>query len=277
MEPEPQENHRGISRVPLHTIGDLSAVKRQTPSNEEDLGLGNTDMEAPESTRNSKLERMSFRKRRVELQNSSGAEATRGEPAGWTGVSTCLTTRFPTRTKFPTVIGILTMLLVEPTESRRSRRPGRRSWSRRLLGERRRLHRERRRLHRERRPQGAGGHKVHLQVFGEKVQRGRRNSTLIKFICFEGKGSRMGYLFTEKMQPEIYGELSEKQPPEDEVQFVIVRHQRKHSVHQMRRLLVSRERERYQGLKTLIIVQRIECYETLMENSIMISSRRGAD
>ena len=42
---------------------------------------------------------MSFRKRRVELQNSSGAEATGGGLAGWTGVSTCWTTHFPKRNK----------------------------------------------------------------------------------------------------------------------------------------------------------------------------------
>ena len=35
------------------------------------------------------------------------------------------------------------------------------------------------------RPWGAGGHKVHLQVFREKVQGGRRNSTLIKHVCLE--------------------------------------------------------------------------------------------
>ena len=36
--------------------------------------------------------------RRVELQNSSGTEATEG-PAGWTGVSTCRTTCFPKRNR----------------------------------------------------------------------------------------------------------------------------------------------------------------------------------
>ena len=86
-------------RVPLQTIRDLLAVRRQTPSSKEDLGPGNTDTKAPESTRNSLLERMSFRKRRVELQNSSGAEATGGGPAGWTGVSTCQTTGFLKRNK----------------------------------------------------------------------------------------------------------------------------------------------------------------------------------
>ena len=98
MEPEPQENRRDIRRVPLHTIGDPSAFRRQTPLSEEDLGPGNTEAEAQESTSNSRLERISFRKRRVELQNYSGAEAT-GGPAGWTAVSTCQTTRFPKRNK----------------------------------------------------------------------------------------------------------------------------------------------------------------------------------
>ena len=64
----------------------------------------------------------------------------------------------------------------------------------------------------DRRPWGAGGHKVNLQVFEEKVQRGRRNSTLIKVICFEGEGSRIGYLFTEKMPPNIYGKRQRNNP-----------------------------------------------------------------
>ena len=45
----------------------------------------------------------------------------------------------------------------------------------------------------------------------------------------------------------------------------------------MRQLLISGERERDQGLKALIIVQRIERYKTLSENPIRISSRQGAD
>ena len=38
--------------VPLQIIGDLSAVRRQTPSEEVDFGPGNTETGAPESTRN---------------------------------------------------------------------------------------------------------------------------------------------------------------------------------------------------------------------------------
>ena len=45
----------------------------------------------------------------------------------------------------------------------------------------------------------------------------------------------------------------------------------------MRRLLISRERERDQGLESLIIVQCIEHDETLAENSIRISFQRGSD
>ena len=75
------------------------------------------------------------------------------------------------------------------------------------------------------------------------------------------------------MRLDINGEVSEKQPPEDKVRFVVVRKQSKHPVHQMRMLLISRERERDQGRKLLIIVQRIERDETLAENSIRISSR----
>ena len=91
MEPEPQDKRRGIRRDQLHIIGDPSAVKIRTPLSEDNLGPGNTETEAPKSTRNSRSESISFTKRRVELQNSSGVEAT-GGPAGWTGV--CRTTRF---------------------------------------------------------------------------------------------------------------------------------------------------------------------------------------
>ena len=80
----------------MQNIEDPSAVSKQVPSAEDDLGLGNTETEAPESTRNSRLERMSVTNRRAELQNSAEAEVTEG-PAGWTGVSTYQTTRFPKR------------------------------------------------------------------------------------------------------------------------------------------------------------------------------------
>ena len=88
-------------------------------------------------------------------------------------------------TRFPTVVDFFTMLLVEPAESGQSKGSGHWSWGWRALGERRRLHGERRRLYGDWRPWGAGGHNVHLQVIGEKVQRGRRNPTLIKLICLE--------------------------------------------------------------------------------------------
>ena len=80
----------------LQNIGEPSAVRRQTPLEDKDLGPGNTDTEAPESTKNSGLERIIFRKMRDELQNSSGAETTGGEPEGWAGVSTRRTASFRT-------------------------------------------------------------------------------------------------------------------------------------------------------------------------------------
>ena len=96
LEPEPQEKQRGMMRVPLHYIGEQSAVSRRTSLTDEDLGPGNTNTEAPELTRNSWLDRIFLRKMREELQNSTGAEAIGGESAGWTGVSTCRTASFPT-------------------------------------------------------------------------------------------------------------------------------------------------------------------------------------
>ena len=79
------------------------------------------------------------------------------------------------------------------------------------------------------------------------------------------------------MRTDINGEASEKQPPEDEVGFVIIRKKGKHSVHQMRGFLVSGERKGYQGLESLIIVQHVERDEMLAENTIRVSSRRGTD
>ena len=70
---------------------------------------------------------------------------------------------------------------------------------------------------------------------------------------------------------------SRQKNTEDKVQFVVVRKQSKHPVHQMRRLLIYKERERDQGLESLIIIQCIELDETLAENTIRISSRRGTD
>ena len=62
----PQEKRRGMIGDPLHAIGDPSAVRRQTPSIEVDLGPGKTGTEAPECTKNSLSDRISQRKRREE-------------------------------------------------------------------------------------------------------------------------------------------------------------------------------------------------------------------
>ena len=73
------------------------------------------------------------------------------------------------------------------------------------------------------------------------------------------------------------GEALEKQPPKDEVGFVIIRKKGEHPVHQMRGFLVLGEGKGYQGLESLIVIQRIECDETLTENTVRVSSRRGRD
>ena len=83
--------------VPLQIIRDPSAVRRWTPSEEVDFGPGNTETEAPELTKNSLSERISFRNRREKLQNSgSGSGSSSKKPAGWKGRSTCRTASFPT-------------------------------------------------------------------------------------------------------------------------------------------------------------------------------------
>ena len=76
-----QENLREMRREPLQNMNEPSAVSRQIPWTEEDLGPGNTETEAPESMRNSRPERISCTNKRVGLLNMSWDEAT-DEPAG---------------------------------------------------------------------------------------------------------------------------------------------------------------------------------------------------
>ena len=66
----------------------------------EDLGPGNTETEALESTQNSRLERIFQRNWRDihKVQSLEQApERARKKLAGWAEVSTCWTTSFPTR------------------------------------------------------------------------------------------------------------------------------------------------------------------------------------
>ena len=79
------------------------------------------------------------------------------------------------------------------------------------------------------------------------------------------------------MRTDINGEVSEKQPPGDKVGVVIIRKKGKHPVHQMRGFVVSGEGKGYQGLKSLIVIQHVEHDETLTENTLRVSGRRGAD
>ena len=64
LDPEPQENRRGMMRELLHIIGEPFAFRRHTPSKDKDLGPGNTNTEAPEFTKNSQSDRIFFRKMR---------------------------------------------------------------------------------------------------------------------------------------------------------------------------------------------------------------------
>ena len=64
MEPAPQQKNRGMILVPLQTIGKPSAMRSQIPLEEVDFGPRNTEMEALELTKNSRLKRKSLKKRR---------------------------------------------------------------------------------------------------------------------------------------------------------------------------------------------------------------------
>ena len=102
---KPQENHRVMILVPLETIGEPSAVRRQTLLEEADLISGNTETEARESTKNSWLPRMSCRNSKEKLHCSwtgsgsgsgTGYDNSSEKPAGWKGSSTCQTASFST-------------------------------------------------------------------------------------------------------------------------------------------------------------------------------------
>ena len=154
MEPALQENPRGIILVPLQTIREPSAVRRPTPSEESDLGPRNMETVAPESTKNSWLERISCRNRREKLHSSgsgSGPGFNSEKPAGWKGSSTCWTAN-QIRTGFPTVLSFIFVLLVVPTWSRRRWRTGGRSWSWRTSGRSSRT--------------GSGSYSISLNTFG---------------------------------------------------------------------------------------------------------------
>ena len=75
----------------------------------------------------------------------------------------------------------------------------------------------------------------------------------------------------------INQEASKKQPPEDEVGFVVIRKKGEHPVHQVRRFLVPGERKGYQSLKSLIVIQRVESDEPFLEYTVRVSGRRCAD
>ena len=71
------------------------------------------------------------------------------------------------------------------------------------------------------------------------------------------------------MRTNIDGEASEKQPPEDEVRFVVIRKKGEYPVHQVRRFLVPGEKKGYQSLESLIVVQRVESDEAFLEDTLM--------
>ena len=71
-----------MMQEPLHTIGVPSAVRRQTPSIEVDVGPGKTETEALESTRNSLLDKISHRNRREEIKLLQEQELEQGQQVG---------------------------------------------------------------------------------------------------------------------------------------------------------------------------------------------------
>ena len=79
----------------LQIIGEPSAIRRRTSSEESDFGPENTETEAPESTRNTLSERISLRNRR-EYLHISGSGSVLKKLAGWKGRFTCRTASFPT-------------------------------------------------------------------------------------------------------------------------------------------------------------------------------------
>ena len=76
---------------------------------------------------------------------------------------------------------------------------------------------------------------------------------------------------------DIDGEALEKQPPEDEVHFVVNRKKAEHPVHQMRCFMVPKERKGYQSLELLIVIQHVESDQAFSEDTLRVSGWRSAD
>ena len=79
------------------------------------------------------------------------------------------------------------------------------------------------------------------------------------------------------MRPNIDWETSQIQTSEDEVGFVDIRQEGQHPVHQMRGLPVPSEREGYQFLESLIVIEGVEGYQPFSKNLVRITSRRSLD
>ena len=100
------ETEMEIGRSPAHH-GSLFGCQELNSVNRSRLrSPGKTETEAPESTKNSLLDKISHRNRREEQQTSSGTGARTGVgtgsgtgPSGWKGASTCQTTSFPSPSK----------------------------------------------------------------------------------------------------------------------------------------------------------------------------------
>ena len=84
LDPEPQENQRGIMGEPLHIIGEPSTVRRPTPSIGQRLGTREHRYRGTEVDQKLTIGQNVLQEDESELQKSSGAVARGGEPAGWT-------------------------------------------------------------------------------------------------------------------------------------------------------------------------------------------------
>ena len=224
----------------LHTIGDPSAVKRQTHSTPLTyLGPGKTYTEASESIKNSYQKVVSRRKRRKEQQTSSGTGAATGMGAGtglagWTGTSTCRITSFPTPNMASCswqpchCVSYETNRLPEESVIWRMELVLEISWIVELW----------------KAEIGRKGHSPGENLLGpwwEGSLRKKLNSGRARWL--------LKLKLVDQMQPNIDRKKSKELSAEDEVRFIIIWEKSQHSVHQMQGFLVSKERKRNQSPK----------------------------
>ena len=98
-----------------------------------------------------------------------------------------------------------------------------------------------------------------------------------KFVSFKRQSAGIRNFLLQQVRSNFDKKTTEEQTREYDVGFVDVWEQHKHSVHDVRWLLIPGQWKRNEGFKSLIIIQRIKPGEVLLQNLTWISGGRGMD